>query len=624
MWAAADSSGRAPGDSLRTMPADSLADAAHRFWISDWAPRQTALERPDTLATRLELARASALFLADAVERETPLAVLRAGGDGAWDEPYWLGAGTERLRLWAQGAPAGGPGFPGAALVTQSVLATGTLLHLAPSPFLDPLAEAADGWLWAAAGERAWEATPSAVRLTEGPGGSATEDFQLARQAGAWRLLGSYADSRSEGRPSWITPRYTGSRRQNLHLALERAATFGSLRLAGYDRYGRAVIESNRKLTWEGQHLTGGWQWPAGDLAGQLLVTRRNELLRWWGDLGADRRRSTSTDARLQAAWRRGGATWLGALAVQRVASDLSLGGQRVRDDARWGYGLGGGLRLGGDVWEATGQAGYSDPWWGEGGVRFSGTFAWRPRPAFRVCGAAWRQIAVALTPRVDGDGRALLAEGLWLPGGRSAADEEARGIQHLEVSALALHGASTVRVFGFQREVTGVLGARPELAEFLAPERWPEADLAALRKTVRYRGWGGALHLALPLGAALEADGRLLSAPARDALPLLVPRYQARAVALVRRRLFQGDLVLEGRLTGTFRDGWATPYGTQPALARYDAELRGRVMRRADLFFATRHLENGPQPSGTYADGEFAPLPYRSSQVGVEWHFFR
>ena len=161
----------------------------------------------DTLLTRKSLFRSSTLLLSDALARESHLGLLSAGCPGALDLPYTISPGTERLSSWLDGAPTAGAAIPEAMLQTLSPLALQEMLRLAPDPFLDPLGASRDGILRGRTLDLAGATPLSAVRLTQGPGGSATEDFLLGRQSAQARWWGAYAHARSDGRPVFIHPR---------------------------------------------------------------------------------------------------------------------------------------------------------------------------------------------------------------------------------------------------------------------------------------------------------------------------------------------------------------------------------------------------------------------------------
>ncbi|MBM3317304.1 MAG: hypothetical protein FJY75_05585, partial [Candidatus Eisenbacteria bacterium] len=261
---------------------------------------------------------------------------------------------------------------------------------------------------------------------------------------------------------------------------------------------------------------------------------------------------------------------------------------------------------------------GYSDPWWGDGHAR-AHLLAARRWGAWNFALEGGRHATAPFTPRLDGDGRALLEQGLLLPGGervdagpvREATEAEAR----LELGRRS-HG---LRVGWIAREVTGALGVDPLRAADLAPGA--RDTLGVSSGLVRYQALSFSIGLRLPLGGRLEADGLLVARPGKDALPVLVPRGHGRALFAIGRTFFQGDLQLEGRLVATARDAMATPAGHCAPFTRYDAEIHGRLVG-ARFFLAVRNLGNRPHDSATYADGAWMPLPYRSTQAGVEWHF--
>jgi hypothetical protein len=194
----------APADSVRAPAAraDSTAIEASPLpggpvWRIDWAAARVPSAACDTLLTRDDLARSTTMLLSDALARESHLGLLSSGCHGAWDLPYTISPGTERLSSWLDGAPTVGAAIPEAMLHTLSPLAVESVVRLAPDPFLDPLGAARDGMIWARTIDLGGGAPKSGVRLTQGPGGSTTEDFLLGRQTVQGRWWGAYAHSRS-------------------------------------------------------------------------------------------------------------------------------------------------------------------------------------------------------------------------------------------------------------------------------------------------------------------------------------------------------------------------------------------------------------------------------------------
>jgi hypothetical protein len=238
-----------------------------------------------------------------------------------------------------------------------------------------------------------------------------------------------------------------------------------------------------------------------------------------------------------------------------------------------------------------------------------------------RLAVEAWQTASAAFTPRLDGDGEALLESGFWNPGGAAEGEPGARETRHAEVRLASGHGERSLRIGYAVREIDALLGVDPELAGLLAPELRGDEPWDALAGSLRCRATYAALRLPLVLGARIGADGLLLLAPEAERLPVLMPRYRARVVFALVQHLFQRDLRLEGRLIGQFRDTWMTPRGETPRLERFDAEIHATV-GRAHIFFGFRNLENDVDPSATHADDAWMPLPYRSTEAGVEWHF--
>jgi len=236
------------------------------------------------------------------------------------------------------GLPVTGAAVPEAALAMLSPLVLERLTRVAPDPLLDPLAGGQDGILCGEAIDLRGSFPRSAVRLTEGPSGAATEDVVIGRQLPRSAWWGSYAHSRSDGRPTWVQPRYSRTEAQNLTLHLDRALRVGPVALDASDRTGRFLLAGGGKLKWRAQYVSGGWQFaPSDSLTGELRVTRRNDGLQSWGEIGSVLRRTTSTDAVARAQLQRRGIRLRRPWEVSASASTSSrmmAGGWRSRGPA--------------------------------------------------------------------------------------------------------------------------------------------------------------------------------------------------------------------------------------------------------------------------------------------------
>ena len=94
----------------------------------------------------------------------------------------------------------------------------------------------------------------------------------------------------------------------------------------------------------------------------------------------------------------------------------------RVGDtyDRSWsanGLGLASGVSWADSSSTLLASAGYCDPWWGEGHLRAHLAATRRVDGWLRAEMRAWRNEGVAFVPRLEGDGEALLTQGLLLPG---------------------------------------------------------------------------------------------------------------------------------------------------------------------------------------------------------------
>lgn len=592
------------------------------MWNPDWALAALHPAVGETLLTRVDLRRSSGMLLSDALARQTRVAILSAGCHGAWDLPYTVSPGTERLAIWFNGGPTAGAAIPEALLQTQTPQTLEQLLYLAPDPFLDPLSQGGDGILWARAIRLDGSVTRSAVRVTEGPTGAATEDFILGRQTSHGRWWGTYAHSRSDGRPEWIRPRYTLSRYQNLGLHVERSLRAGAFAVEAADRAGRYALEGGRKLIWQAQQVSAGWQFACDHrLTGELRVTRGNDLLQGWESGESDRRRTTSSDAVARMRVPAGRATLHLAAGVERVSLRCRLSERYQTEEARVGTGVAMGTTVQGRRGVVRATAGWVSPWWGAGHARVHLLGATPLGDLLRGELEGWVGAGFPFVPRLEGDGSALLEEGIVLPGVVEARQYPLRRVAHAEARVRARHGGQDATLGLFARRLEHAIGVDPEVAFALAPEARDVAGFDRLAGTATLEGAAVSWALELPLGGGLRGDASLILHPRRDRLPMLTPRGRGRAVLSVGGVLFDRSLRWEARLIGVWRDRWQTPYGVSPAAARWDAEIHG-TMGRAHFFFALRHLGNGVQESATYVDGGWMPLPYRSGQLGVEWHF--
>jgi hypothetical protein len=503
-----------------------------------------------------------------------------------------------------------------------SPLALERVLRLAPDPLLDPLAAGHDGILWGEAIDLGGPVPRSAVRLTEGPTGAATEDLVLGRESALGRWWGSYAHSRSDGRPLWIQPRYSRTGFQNLDLHLDHASRVGPVEIEASDRAGRFILSGEGKLEWAAQFLSGGWQFTPGDSAsGELRVTRRNDRLYWWDGRGQTTRRTTSTEAVARAGVQRGGVRLAVSAGAEQVALRYRELDRFVRKTSRPGLGAAIGGTLKGQSGVVHASVGWSSPWWGDAHGRVHVLGALSLRGDLRAEVEGWTSVDAPFVPRLEGDGSALLEEGVVLPGAVAARDGPRRRVADVEARLRACRGGQRAAIGLFARRLDGAIGLDPDLSAALAPDRRDTIGVDALAGRATLAGTRAACRLVLPLGARFEGDASFLLAPGSGRLPVLTTREQGRAMLSIGRGFFQEDLHLELRLIAQWRGDWVTPYGISRGFARWDAELHG-AKGAARFFFALRHLTNAAQDSGTYADGEWMPLPFRSSQIGVEWHF--
>ena len=580
-----------------------------RWWDGSWHAQCLGPGAGETLFDRADLFSSSALLLSGALERESPVGLFAAGSHGAWDTPYQIGPGIERASVWLDGQSTTGPAISEGLVHTLSPALLGRMRWVAPDPFLDPLAMAGDGVLWGETEDPVWTDIPSTLRMTDGPSGASAEDAMLARQAGAWRALGSYAHGHAEGRVLYGPGRF-----QNLLFRLERSQRPAALRLTVADRAGRYTLTESRKMVWEASQLSIGAQtsW------GELQVSRRADRLEWWGDGTDGRRRSKLWTARLQIRRRMGPVMGLATGALERCEFDWTT---RRAGSADW-TDTGTGLAIGVQGRGGLVTIGHADPWWTDGHWRAHvHTSTGRTLP-IRITVEGWTGRAPVFVPRLEPDGEATILEGLHFDVGGPDDGGPVRRSWHAELRA-AVGG---LEAGCFLRRLENALGLDPDAGWHLRPTARLGSDLDSLLQSATLTGGLLRLRFDLPLGAEIAGDATAVLRPATRDLPLLVPAYRGRGVASVGGDLFRQDLFWEARLIGLFQGEWHTPVGDVPARVRLDGELHGTI-GRTHLFVALRNVTALPNDaenwgeSATHDEG-WMPLPGRGYEVGLEWHF--
>ncbi len=619
----------APGDSTAVAvasAADSLVAQIRQlhWWEPDWLLGCLGPGSGERLLTREILYRSSAMLFSDALGRDSRLYIFSSGSHGAWELPCLLGPGVDRFSLWFDGASTVGPAIPEAHCQTLSPLLLEQAWLVAPDAFLDPLAAGGDGMLWTSQRQHRWEDVPSAIRLTEGRSGSSTEDIMLGRQVRAWRVLGSYAHSHTDGRQQYPNgrQRYEEGRFQNLLLQVDRAAPCGTFRLVGADRAGRYHLYGGRRLSWESSQLSGGSQLRLGkSLRGQMRLTQRYDRLQWRGDGDAEMRRTKSTAATLQGSAGWGAMTLLMSAGIDHTS--LFLGGE-AREDTDWtaiGTGIALGAKLDGGQSAGMVTLGYADPWWHGGHLRGHLAASLQPCPRLGMVLEAWTAATTVFIPRLEPDPQALLEEGLHLTGGAEPSGKDpVRRLWHGEIRMQTKLSNVDLSCGVLVRRITDGLGLEPEHAQLLRPEARTDIALDGILSDATLTGAYGSGRIQLPLGAAILGDLTTMLYPLVDELPVLVPPYHGRGVFLIGGRLFKGDLGWQLRLLCDFQGRWCTPEGQLPASVRFNGEIHG-TFGDAHFFLILRNLANSWDESATY-DEAWGSLPFRSSQTGVEWHF--
>ncbi len=627
----------APADSLKTAPSspvdqDSLAvpqavpaeDPRLCWWRQDYGLDLLGVRPGEAIVSRTALNRSGAMYLSDALECEGGLGLFAAGSPGAYETPYRLSPGTDRLAVWSGGLATSGAGLPEGLVHSLSPLSVHDLYFLNPDPVLDVLADGSDGSLYGSWPRTAGPETPSAFRLTEGPYGAGTEDVILARRAGMWGLQASYAHARARGRYLYGTSKF-----QNLSLALDRAGGWGGWQVRAAGRHGQSQIDGHRKLLWEADLLSAGGQilsQEAWDV--QVMLTRRNDLTRWWTPQENVRRRTTSTAGIAQGRWElNGGGDVIAALGVDHTTMSYWRRGERTEDWSRGGMGLAMGWVGPLGPLACLASLGYADPWWHAGHLR------WHLRlehaPASRWGGAveAWSGGTQAFVPRAEPDGVALLQRGLFYPAGESAEGQALRRVTQIEGTLRLESGRLRLRAGPLWRQILQGVGLRSDRAADLRPEIRESLPVAELVDDLDQWSWVAAVQIALPLSLSLSGDGIIVLAPsAAERLALFQARERGRIMLAAQGWLFKGDLWWELRGAMFHTGPRQSPYGRLPASARVDLEGRGRI-RDASFFLALRNVladPNAPEEwgeSATYDDG-WMPVPGRGYRMGIEWHF--
>lgn len=610
-----------------------MADAEPlRRWRPALALEFTGVGASQAFIPRQRLNDTSAMLLSQVLARESSLGLFEAGSPGGWDTAFRLGPGTDRLGVWYGGEPTTGGAIPEGLLHSLSLLPIQNLHLLAPQPFLDPLAGGDDALLWATEPVAPPGRVQSAVRFTEGPAGSATEDVVLSRRVGAWGLLGSFAHSAAEGRVL-----YEASKFQNLFLGIDRSSPWGSMRVSGGGRHGQFKVDGARKQLWVAEHITAGGQaWLNEQVGGQVQITRRNDLIRWWTPSENVRRRTTSTSLTFRGVKQAQHQALLVSAGLQ--STRLSYWRRYVRDDQwrRTGLGLAIGYRVKRDRWNALASAGYADPWWQSGHVRLHGQAAFALHADWAVACEGWTGGTQQFTPRAEPDGVALFGRGLFYPDGSAADDGPLRRVSHAELKVgraarplaeRSRNGQPLLNAAVFYHGIENGLGLSSADAPLLRPDvrdTVAAADLLGDRDLVGLRG---EVRLPLLWGFGLEGDWVWLLRPTADrSLPVFQARQRGKGGLTLHLMLFKGDLDWWGRAMVAFEGARSTPYGELSSHARLDLEMRARI-REATFFLLLRNAAAQPDrsedwgDSATYDEG-WMPLPGRSYRAGVEWHF--
>lgn len=589
---------------------------ARLWWQPSFAQEALGGWARETLADRDALRHTTCATLAEVFARETRVALFEAGSSGAWDQPYLLGPGVERLTLWHNDSKTTGAGIPTPPTHTITPLEVGTLRYVPPDPLIDPLAAGGDGMLVAQSPELAYRTVPSAFRFVEGPYGASNEGAFLARESGATRFLLTYGHASSRGRQFYLP-----SRSQSIRLQVERATPYGALYLAGSDRDGRIEMYDGGKRYWQARQLTAGAQVTAWRrIQTQMRLVRRNDVFIDYGQTGWGRRRSSSTELNTHGHLNLGRLHLAAGAAVEQIR--LSTGGGLLEDLGRHetGTGLAMGFGWSDAGFRILGSCGYSDPWWFEAHARGRMQVELPVRGGWALTLEGWRTAAQTFIPRLESDGEAALSEGLGLGRDEIRLGELGRMLRHAQGGLRFSRGRLDLRASVFARRIEDGLGFDPTLAALLAPGVRTAASLDSLLGEVTLLGGLGAGELDLGWGVRLFGDLTWIGDPREEDLPLLTPAYHGRGGVALRGLLFRGDLRWRLRLIGRLQGSMLTAYGRIPAWSRLDGELH-LTHRNASLFLQVRNIEDDEALAGTY-ENAWMRLPIRSVWTGLEWHF--
>lgn len=456
----------------------------------------------------------------------------------------------------------------------------------------------------------------SVFRLTQGSFGTFTEELALLRPFGRFLVTGYYGDSKSDGRGRWF--RQYG---QTIGGRIMFGMAGGWFTLGADEAFHRSNLLGTKRGLWD--RATWSLSWVRPDSGSVSIETS----LHWNGIRGA-------WDTTLGRTQRRGrSVTWRGLAETSasvgklsavieadfaRVRYDRPEAEQRLLEDSSVGVAVG---------WE-HGSSHLTERL-SCGVVRlapleaapvFSGEVELRDRGLPRLLVHASRAVRNRTLPRLPADGSAWVRAGLDLAAEDSGEVPEALWRFGLETGyrnrSDALSFTAGVDLLHATKSLSGELDDLSSLgtdAQEMLPADLQRGEATFLSPWLRSK-------LTMPFGFRLNASVWSTHVDGGVEHHLGLPGVRFNGELGWSGLLFKGDLLLDLLLRADGRSEVATPYGSVPAAALVDGEIKGRL-GSADLFFVLANLLNANQRSMTY-DGGFMQLPLRHYRAGVRWAF--
>ncbi len=622
--AAGPGSGGSDSLSVAAAPADSARAAASssRRSRADWrSARWRSSDEAVAPAIEFRAApfqdRSLDFHLRTLLEHELRLRRMPAG---AYTTPDPIGPGDlpgrEPVSFFVQGVSTTPAAFPGTTLdpVGPLWIERVSLRHFDPTVLpSDPAAGPAVDFTLA---EPESAGAASAARLSGGSNRSFTNEFILARPAGASLIRFFYSDRKSEFRD--VYDREFG---ENLGARFDHGATWGGW-WADWHKDWLRVRRGDTRFLWFRSSFgvgavrrTGFWQ---AVVSNSWSWDRR----RFEGGDGGERRDGLG---RLFLQLRGRQRLFQPVLTVQWDAQRLRWNsGESSRNLFHHGLGFAGGFKGASESWRYGLSAGRSAP-----APKKSGWTA--AADLERDLGRAWdlrlhldRAIRPLLLPALSGDYAVLARQGL-----DPAGAEDDRPLEELRRASLRLGTARDARselalhLRAIQLDHT--VSAEGGMLPFFTAAAYNSLPASAYDRTVR--AVSASLLGSAPLGRGFalraEALARRSNPGWRD--QIWMAPWEGSTLLTWRGQLFHGDLDLELFLRGTMSGRRATPYGVVSASDRWDGGGAGTI-GRLTLSFAVINIEDDLQEAAGYDDTLTRPrlitLPLNSYRTGLTWRF--